>query len=881
MNHKIKKVREIAPICISFIIVLILMYLLYRIFGYAPWGNRSLATDDGYWQYMDFFGYYKDVLAGKQKLSFSFSSGLGMPGLALFAYYLSSPFNLLVVFFSKENFHDFFDLVVALKLATAAGTSCFFLKKRFEDRVAPAAEVALAVSYALMQYSFSKAASSMWLDGVYMLPLILWGVHEAVHKKKPFFLAASVGLAIIFNWYSAGMDCMFSGIWFLLEYALYQAKTEKKAFKDFFSRLVNYGLGMFLGIGLSAVIFLPMLFQMLKATRGNADWHFLDSYFHGNLFNIVQKYSIGMSSERGALSLFCGGLMLIGVIGFFCARNVKTADKWAAGSALFIGILSCYWQPLYFIVSLFQDASSYYYRASYVCCATMLYMAGRFFAAEGLEGSFRYVWKGSAIYIAVLFALNYIKPITDDKFIYQTAAIQALLLLILLLYGYLPKGDTISDSRKLSAGILSLLLCAVTVFEMGYNAELLMDRFSYNTDLEAYRTYETEQEKLVDTVLSSDLSDYRMTQTSARAGAINQIANLDESLGFGYWAIENYISMPVDTQVNFLKKAGYVVYRSILVEKAMTLLPIESLLGVKYVLSPYPYENLTLREELGSGNGKMVYENPYYMPMAFKTDRIGDFTADYGNNAYLWQRDMFKYVFPGSGDVLVSAEYDISDEGENFRTYSINIPEGQYALYGNIPWFSESDTPWWTEEGARLDLNGRLGMSYSGINSMTNFYIPISVGDSSAYVTLNSDILDRFHEPQFYLLDLDVLESTSAMARENAPKDLVVENGYLKCTVTGTGEDSLFTSVPYFKGWSIKRNGKEISPALAENCLIVIPLEAGNNEIEMIFHTPYMEHGIAISVLSLVVLACWYLIYVGKIGLVVRKAAKKKKGKDE
>lgn len=68
----------------------------------------------------------------------------------------------------------------------------------------------------------------MWLDGVYMLPFILLQVYNVVRGKKNWGLSVCVGLAIVFNWYSAGIDCIFSGFWFLFELGLF---VLKKAWK--------------------------------------------------------------------------------------------------------------------------------------------------------------------------------------------------------------------------------------------------------------------------------------------------------------------------------------------------------------------------------------------------------------------------------------------------------------------------------------------------------------------------------------------------------------------------------------------------------------------------------------------------------------------------
>lgn len=54
--------------CIStfcFVTVFALIYIFYYLYSFAPFGGMTLALNDGDLQYVDFFLYLKDVLAGK------------------------------------------------------------------------------------------------------------------------------------------------------------------------------------------------------------------------------------------------------------------------------------------------------------------------------------------------------------------------------------------------------------------------------------------------------------------------------------------------------------------------------------------------------------------------------------------------------------------------------------------------------------------------------------------------------------------------------------------------------------------------------------------------------------------------------------------------
>lgn len=78
-----------------------------------------------------------------------------------------------------------------LKLSTASFTFCWFLTGRFHKHFSAGntsiknfSMVILSVSYGLCQYSIAQSCNLMWLDGVYMLPLILLGVYHMVCEKQ-------------------------------------------------------------------------------------------------------------------------------------------------------------------------------------------------------------------------------------------------------------------------------------------------------------------------------------------------------------------------------------------------------------------------------------------------------------------------------------------------------------------------------------------------------------------------------------------------------------------------------------------------------------------------------------------------------------------------
>ena len=100
--------------CVAFITTFIIIAILYIALKMAPFGTNALSDVDARIQYIDYFSYLKQILLGDGNTVYSFNKGLGSNIWAVIAYYLLSPFNLLVVFFNQENLNVFYDLLVII-----------------------------------------------------------------------------------------------------------------------------------------------------------------------------------------------------------------------------------------------------------------------------------------------------------------------------------------------------------------------------------------------------------------------------------------------------------------------------------------------------------------------------------------------------------------------------------------------------------------------------------------------------------------------------------------------------------------------------------------------------------------------------------------------
>ena len=846
-THRRDRVRIVA---LSGILTFFILCLLFYIKGIAPFGSVSLAVMDAQIQYLDFFSYFKDVLTGKNSIAYTFGKGLGGTNIAVYSYYLSSPFSLLVVFFGAQHMNCFFNIAAALKITMASIAFATFCVHRFNANKRPVITVLLSIGYALCQYNFAQSSNIMWLDGVYMLPFILLQVYNVVRGKKNWGLSVCVGLAIVFNWYSAGIDCIFSGFWFLFELGLFVLE-KKPGKKEVFRVICRYVAAMLLGVTLSAALFFPTIMALKKSARGSLDLaSLLDLSFLGELPSAMQKYTYGSISEYGSAALFCGSLSVILAISGLFNKNIPFKKRILMGGLFAFVLVSLYWHPIYSLFSMFQWVGSYYYRYSYVAIFTILFLA-----AYGNEAFTKKqiptIVATSLVYVAVLLLLHYLKPIAAQNRVYGTAA------MILLLCACYACAASVPQSRKCLRSILTFVFAGIFIVDLMINAHMMNDWYSI-ANVGDYEKYSANQKKMLSEIAATDDSDFRISQTTTFLMLEgNLTANYNEPLAFNYASISSYTSSPDDNQMQFLDRVGYALNGTNMCITNASILGTDALLGVKYTLSPYEIHGL---EQVASfpDAGKTIFRNPYALPLAFVYAQQPD-SGETGSsrNPFAYQNSLYSELFGLDDDLYTPVEYTLtrSEISDSF-IIEIQTPPGEnQTLYGYIPW----NTP----TSAAVYANNQLLTYYADWLSPTVFYIP--AGESKTFLEVwgNYDCFSLDHV-QIYALNLDVLNECAQIANSRQPDEFEIKNGRIQATVeNGRQGDRLFLSVPSDTGWKIQLNGKNAETSLIGDCLYSIHLEEGTNHLTMVYSIEGLKAGAAISALT--------LIFIGVDSLIQRK----------
>lgn len=831
-----------------FVSVLLVLALLYTHLNIAPFGNasRSLAAADADLQYLDFFMYLKDVFSGDNSIAYTFSKTLGGGYFAVFTYYLCSPFNLLLLFFDKTSIVAFYDITVALKLALAGVTCTYYVSQRFRG-VFPTYVLAIfGIGYALSQYNLAQSYNLMWLDGVYLLPLIFLGVYRLVTKRSYLTLILAVAASLLFNWYTGIINCLFASILVFIELALFCINRHTHHHTVIVRIIVRYAASMICAFAISAIVIIPTLLE-LRGGRGVSDFNDIQNTWLGSIATVVSGSVIGTDSGLGLLSWFPGSLVLILSISCLVDRTVALSIRTVFAGLIAIGIMACYWQPLFWIFSLTKTADSYWYRFSYGILSSLFFIAAYYAAQKRLQHSFdsKLLLKTAVCWSLALIVADYIAPAYSRNYVYYTA-------LLIIVCAVLLHFRCSSSSRRLRqlCAVALVLMCIVEVTIAG--KQLFTTRAVAASPTSSVTAYVANAEQQIQAIRQADPESYRIYST------VNRNMTYNEPAAHNYWSITGYTSDPDNNQRQFLDALGYRINGDNFNVTEDSNLAAESLLGVKYIITDQAEPYLMPRDDLPKttvdGSVLTVYENPFALPLSFSSQAADTQYSLPTNSQNPFENinAIYRYLTNQNISVFTPASYTVAQKDDRI-IYTLDTPKQASMLYGNIPWNHYANTT--------INANGNK-FFYAQWASRSVFSIPNSDNGSTVRVTLTTDDSSSISvgTEQFYILNIDALRQATSLLQSSASSKIDIHNGSATITHIAESQQQLTLLIPFDSNWNIQVNGAKVTPSTLDNCLMIVPLETGKNTITMQYKIPGFTVSSIITIVGLASLAIYYRI---------------------
>ena len=257
---------------LAFLLPVLSMLIVYFFKDIAPFGDQMYLRSDCYHQYTPYLQILQDKLRGGGSLFYTWEIGAGMNFVAIAAYYLSSPFNLLTILW-PGNMADYVSFFIIVKMGLAGFSATYYLVKRFKTKHVPA--VIFGMVYALSSYFAAFSWNIMWLDCMWLLPFIILGLDKLVTERKYKMYCIALALGIFSNYYIGIMLCIYSVIYFVYLICVSDFSEEIGNVKGRLLACKDFAIYSVLGGGLAACVILPEYFNLL--TTKSADTSFPDA----------------------------------------------------------------------------------------------------------------------------------------------------------------------------------------------------------------------------------------------------------------------------------------------------------------------------------------------------------------------------------------------------------------------------------------------------------------------------------------------------------------------------------------------------------------------------------------------------------------------------
>lgn len=862
---------------LAFCFPVLLLLLVYIRFHMAPFGDRTVLTTDLNGQYIMYFRYFKEMLQNGNDLFYSFSMTLGGNMIGLFAYYLASPFNLILFLFPESMLDIAVMVIILLKIGTSGLTMCVFLNHQRTEEGKPFgfSAVMFSLFYALMAYSVGFQFNLMWLDGVILLPLILMGLDRLVRQKKPALYIITLTAVILFNYYIGFMICLFSVLYFVYRLFL---ETKSRPNRDTIRTVIRFALSSLLSGGLSAVLLVPTLLSLMGGKVGSVEEAFS---FERNfaLFDIYPRlFNANFIADRdlktGLPLLFCGLLPLILCVVFYFTPCFAVKEKLA--SAVFFGILfiSFHIMLLDTFWHGFTPPTWFPYRYSFFFSFLMVMTAYQCFLRLNLETIKRYAVKALLVLIGLLFLSEKLNKsaMSTSRFYVNIILILLLLLLLYLMKQYRHR-------------LLPLALAAVCIADMGLNTYLTVSSMAHSNGFSyvsssAYRRFDTELEPVVEYIKQHETSQfYRMEKTFLYSN--------NDAMRFNYNGLTHFSSAEKAFVREFMQKMGFRTTGNYTGYKWGSTMAADSLLGVKYLLQKDRSNNSSnYYQEYYEQNGITVLQNQFALPLGFLVnpeitavdmDQTDLFALQNeiwsnmtGKSASLFQPIPFRQELQnmllsepgtlenGAPDPIREYVRTTPDSQNSFVHYYLTIEkEGPVYAY----FASEPKRMW----GSELYINDE---PVSGYFDRNNYNI-VSIGCYHPGDIVKISLQPRasklfFSQAYFYYQDMDVFKQ---FCNQLSQASLTVTehqiSSSLKGTINNHGQEDklLFLSVPSDSGWHIQVDGKPLQSITVFDAMMAVRIPPGSHKISMHFLPPGIWAGCIITGISLAVALAWVIIW--------------------
>nr|WP_305132629.1 YfhO family protein [uncultured Acetatifactor sp.] len=822
--------RQRAALVLSFLIPSMVMLALFVVNRIYPFGDRSFLFSDMYHQYMPFFSELLHKVRGGENLSFSFNVGIGSNFLALFVYYLASPFHIFSLLVPESYLMEFMSYLIVLKIGLAGLTSYLYLRRRSglsgagkEDALSAGSGAggemgALFFScfYALSGFMAAYNYNIMWVDCVVLLPLIVLGLERLVREGRCGLYCVTLALSIFTNYYISIMICIFLVLYFGLLLV-----TERRGMRDICRRDVpRFALYSLLAGGMAAMLLVPEVCAILRTDFGDMDFpEKIESYF--SILDMLARHCVCVYTERGLdhwPNIYCGSAVLLMIPLYLMNRRISIREKFCRmGLAGFL-LLSFGTNMLDFIWHGLNYPDSLPARQSFVYIFLVLTMCHDAYQhvreLEGQQILYGYLWAAGFF----LFCEKFVDH-EDFEWGVKLLTLAFVSLYAVLLYLYRTKEDgTLHRGLAVMALTIVVAECTINTYVTSLGT---VSRSAYLGQQEDYKALYQETK-------GREEGFYRLEKFTRKTKNDGTLT--------GYPTASLFSSTLNSQVMDMYERLGMrhsKVYYGFDGATALT----SAMLNVAYMFGESAdYEN-GLYTLIGHSGDIFLYQCNAALPFGYVAPVGYDLPEGYEDQGLKLQNQMVN-------DLGVEGVLFRKEEGEQ-RGDNVEFTPQEGGYYYAI--LTASGT-------GKMDCIGgsTVEEKYKDLKDGSILYLGYLEKEQTVTLT-NGDEDDETPKVQadIYRMDQAVLWEALELLSARHMEDVEWKNDTLTGSLELAEAGRVILSVPYEAGWQVRVNGEEARGELFGGCLMAFDLEPGEYRFEMKYVPEGSGAGIMVSIMSI------------------------------
>ena len=811
----------------AFFVPLVLMYLIYIGMEVFPFGKNSVLVLDLNGQYVYYFEYFREIIHGDASLLYSWTRSLGGEFLGIFSYYLCSPFSLIVALLPKTMMTEALLLLIIAKVGMCGMTMAFFLKNT--RGVSSYTAVLFGMLYALCSYGVVQAMNTMWIDAMYLLPILLFGFERMIGGKSPAVYTLTLFVVMLTNYYIGFMVCIFMVLYFFYYYFSQYDLTVS----GFVRAGIRFALFSLLAAAMAAILLVPAYYGLTfgKTTFQQTNYSFMQRFDFLDFLTKFLPASYDTVRPEGLPFVYSGLLTVLFAPLFFIAPGIANREKVGAGLICVILTMSMNASTVDIFWHGLSKPNWLNYRYSFLLCFFLIMMAAQAFQrfewklsetlAEHRSGDAaplpctRIAYKSLLVVGIALFALIVMIQKEDYEYIDDLFCIWVS---FGFLGAYLIALHPISCGRAKTAGKAFLIvICAGELFASGLRDMVSLDSDVVFSNRQPYADFMARFRPAVEEILERDDGLYRMEKTVHR--------KVNDNMALGIRGISHSTSDLNAAVIAYLGELGY-ASRSHW-SKYLGGTPVsDALIGIKYLIAEEEVSDLY--EEIAAFEDLYVYENPFTLGVVNTVSSdLFEYDPEEDTTPFRRLNDLVTYMLGEEKTVELFKPIDIDttdyhncdygfttghrkyspeiDGKSASLTYTVTIPtDDPVYIYFPSEWAREVD----------LTLNGEDWGSYFGnetrrIVSLGEFLpgepilLQMTLTEEDLYIGTGVDYFWYLDEALY----AEIMPRLQAYAMEITDWDDTRIEGVVE---TDEAHDLIYTSIPYDEGWNVTVDGEAV-----------------------------------------------------------------------